>query len=341
MGITASEAKEAYELAGNFTKAGELLGVHATTVSRIIQREEAKQAADFEAPELPSSVAPVGEIIERQLKIYERKKAAAEARSLIDIKVKIDGPYGIAHGGDPHLDDNGANWPRLLRDLDIIKNTEGLFGANVGDVTNNWIGRLAAIYANQNTTESEAWKLAEWFIEELCPLYLVGGNHDVWAGGKDPLKWMMGQQPGVQGDHGVRLRLKAPSGRDCLINARHDFPGRSQYTPAFGPAKAAFKGQAYHILTCGHIHSSGYQIVKNPMSGTISHAIRISAYKQFDDFADKLGFDDHHVFECPVTVIDPHARDERDFVKVFFSPEAGADYLSFARAKYNQGKTIH
>ncbi|CTQ45783.1 metallophosphoesterase [Roseibium aggregatum] len=341
MGISALEAKEAYDQCGSYTEAAKMLGVHPTTVMRTIRRAEATTEAGFETPDLPSSVAPVEEIIERQMKAYKRKRIAAEARSMVDVQIRIDGPYGIAHGGDPHLDDNGANWPRLLRDLECIKKTEGLFGANVGDVTNNWIGRLAALYANQNTTENEAWKLAEWFIEELCPLYLVGGNHDVWAGGKDPLKWMMGQQPGVQGDHGVRLRLKSPSGRDCLINARHDFPGRSQYSPTFGPAKAAFKGHAYHILTCGHTHVSGYQIVKNSFNGTVSHALRVGAYKQFDDFADKLGFDDHHVFECPVTVINPEADDERKFVKVFFDPEEGADYLNFARTRYKQAKTIH
>jgi hypothetical protein len=39
-----------------------------------------------------------------------------------------------------------------------------MYAVCVGDVTNNWVGRLAALYAEQSTTEAEAWKLAEWWL---------------------------------------------------------------------------------------------------------------------------------------------------------------------------------
>ena len=47
-----------------------------------------------------------------------------------------------------------------------------------------------------------------------------------------------------------------------------------------------------HILTCGHTHVSGYQVLKDAASGLISHAIQVASFKIMDEHADKLGLDD-------------------------------------------------
>lgn len=60
------------------------------------------QTPDFYATKIPSASPNVKEIIDRRKKEFERINAERKARRLVDVTVKIDGPYGICHFGDPH-----------------------------------------------------------------------------------------------------------------------------------------------------------------------------------------------------------------------------------------------
>lgn len=288
--------------------------------------------------ELPSRLPSAEELISRRKAEFSRVDASRNARKLIDIAVTTHGPIGIAHGGDPHLDDPGTNIALIERHVDLVNRTEGLFAANVGDLQNGWIGRLARLYAEQSTSAAEAWVLVEWFVRSQQFLYLIKGNHDCWAGSGDPLNWMLRSSPGVVESDGARMNLKFPNRREVRINARHDFKGHSQWNPVHGPAKAAQMGWRDHILIAGHLHISGYNLLKDPSTGLISHAIRVASYKTHDRYADQLGLPDQNISECVVTVIDPDATDERRLVTVFMDPEEGADYLTFKRRRYEQGK---
>ena len=139
--------------------------------------EDPQGVEDFTLPELPSEFEPVEDLIARRTAAYALKAKAKAARELIPVKVNIDGPYGILHFGDPHLDDDGTDWPLINHCLGLLHSTPGLFAANVGDTTNNWIGRLARLYGNQGTSAAEAWRMVEWFMGQVRWLYIVGGNY--------------------------------------------------------------------------------------------------------------------------------------------------------------------
>ncbi len=295
--------------------------------------------AGFSLDAPPVDVLSADELLARRKQIYDQKHDAREARRLIKVRVHVEGPYGIAHFGDPHLDDNGTNIALIERHIALIKKTEGLFGASVGDYTNNWVGRLARLYADQSTSAKEAWVLAEWFIQSVPWLYLVGGNHDAWSGAGDPLEWISTQANVLYEAHGVRLSLKSPNGHEVRVNARHDFKGHSMWNTAHGVAKAVQLGWRDHILTCGHLHTSGYQVLRDPATRLISHAIRVGAYKFYDNYAIAKGLPDQTVFVCPVTIIDPD-RDETDprHITMIFDPEEGAEFLKWKRARWKKGK---
>ena len=89
-----------------------------------------------------------------------------------------------------------------------------------------------------------------------------------------------------------------------------------------------------HVLTAGHTHVSGYQVLKDPASGIISHAIRIASYKEMDRYAEEKGLPDQNIFKCPVTIIDP-AYDDDDcrLVTTIFEPNEAAEYLTWKRGK--------
>lgn len=296
----------------------------------------ARDAADgiqlqepFEVHHPPEEI-DVDELLERRKQQFDRKTAHEQARKLIPVDVKIGGPIGILHFGDPHVDDDGTDIRALERHTDLCRRTEGLFAANVGDTTNNWPGRMGRLYGEQSTSAREAWLLAEWFISRCQWIYLIGGNHDCWSGSGDPLIWLSRQGQSMYQTSEARLNLRFPNGEEVRVNARHDFAGHSQYNPAHGSMKAAQFGLRDHILVNGHTHVSGYGVVKDPAEGIVCHCVQVASYKIYDRYARDKGFRDQHISPCAVTIIDPDAP-EASKVTLFWEPEAAADYLTFLR----------
>lgn len=288
---------------------------------------------EFEQPAaLPSEGFDIEDLLANRRARFERKRAYEEAAKLRKIKIKIDGPFAIHHFGDPHVDDDGTDIITLERHIDIIQKTPGMFAGNIGDTTNNWVGRLARLYANQSTTANDAWMIAEWFVKSVPWLYMIAGNHDAWSGSGDPLKWIVAH-PDSYASSQVRLALQQRNGREIRINARHDFAGNSQWNPAHGSMKAAQMGLHDHININGHKHASGYGVIKDPLTGTISHCIQVASYKVYDTYAKERGFRNQHISPCAVTVIDSEATRESDVVHVFWEPEMAAEYLTWLRKK--------
>jgi len=300
------------------------------------------ERSPFEVEEAPDPEhIPIDELIDYRKKQYKQKRNYRENRKLVNIKIKIDGPIGIAHFGDPHVDDDGTDLSQILLYMDKINNTEGMFAGNLGDIQNNWIGRLSHLYGQQSTSAKESWRLTEYFVGKLDWLYLVAGNHDVWSGDGDPLDFIMRDHKGLYDKWGARMNLIFPNGKEIRINARHTFKGNSIWNTAHGVARAAQTGWSDHILTCGHTHVSGYQVIKNPASGLISHALQVASFKIMDNYADKLGLDDKNIFNCPVTIIDPRFEDDDNrLITTIYNPINACKYLNYLRGEYNEKKKV-
>tara|TARA_R110002020_G_scaffold110945_3_gene256239 strand:- start:1245 stop:2306 length:1062 start_codon:yes stop_codon:yes gene_type:complete len=341
------DALDAYEQCGTLKAAGDALGISKDATLRRVKAARIRWGitphnyAQAEKPDfyidkdkLLEEAAPLEDIMHRRRQEFRRKQASEKSRDLIRCTVNIDGPIAILHGGDPHVDDPGTSIDILEKHVELIKNTEGLFGANVGDYQNAWVGRLAKLYAHSTVSEAETWKLVEWLVTSVDWIYLIGGNHDSWVGNGDPIEWMARRQAGVYQSHGARIGLKFPNGKVVRINARHDWPGHSQWNPSHGPAKAAQMGIDDHVVISGHRHISGYQIVKQPNSGLITHAIRVASYKIYDNYAKELGLRNQNVSPAVMTVINPDRNDDDPgLVTVLHDMETGADFLKFLRKK--------
>lgn len=322
---------------GTITGAAKALGIHPKTFAHHVysaRKQGIVAQPGFTAPRLTDEVRPLEELLESRRKQYTNLAKAKEERILIPIKVNFDGPIGIAHFGDPHVDDDGTDIAKIEHHIKVIKRTEGLFAANVGDTINNWTGRLARLYSEQSTSAAEAWKLCDWFLKELDWLYVLGGNHGAWSGAGDPVKWILANCTGIFDNFAARLALEFPNGKQVRVNARHDFAGHSMWNTVHGPLKAATMGWRDHLLTCGHIHTSGYAVLKDPSSGLISHAIRVSSYKTWDRYAHEKGLPNQDIFCNAVTIIDPRFNDDDPrLVHVCFDVESGADYLTWLRRR--------
>lgn len=342
------EALHTYkQLNNNESKAAEFLGLDRRTFSSRLKSAQLKSASGylrvekpFEVPKLPEGTPDADEILTRRKKDFERVKFSKDVRKLVEVPVRIDGPIGIVHFGDPHVDDDGTDIGLIERHVGIVNRTDGLFAANLGDSANFWVGRLARLYGEQSTSEAEAWVLVEWFISSLHWLYLVGGNHDVWNGVGDPLKWIARQSGNIIDYHGVRLNLAFPNRKSVRINARHDFVGHSGWNPGHGPMKAVQMGWRDHVLTCGHKHVSFVAgPLKDPASGLLSWAIRCAGYKTYDRYAEEKGLPDQNAFAACVTIIDPQYSDEDTrLITVIPDVAEGAQYLQFKRKLWDASK---
>jgi len=331
-------AQDAYELYGTKKAAGESLGISMYSIKRRLDVAEKRfsQEPEFyiDKDALADETAPLEEIIQRRRSEFLRKEKSEKSRTLIKCRVNIDGPIAILHMGDNHVDDPGTAIDLLEHHVEVISKTPGLFGANVGDMANHWVGRLARLHAHQTVTEAETWRLVEWIVSSVEWLYLIGGNHDLWVGDGDPIEWMIRKQAGVYQAHGARIGLKFPNGKEVRINARHDWSGHSQWNTAHGPAKAAQMGIDDHVIISGHRHISGYQLVKQPNSGLITHALRVASYKIYDNYAKQLGLRNQNISAAVMTVINPEKKDDDPgLITVFHDVDTGVDFLKFLRRK--------
>lgn len=339
------ETCEAVLKHGNITRAGKALGKDRVTIQCRVKtatkrglwdadKKQILSKPDIYVPPLPSEDLPTDELIQLRLKQFALKKVAKEARRLIPVHVKIDGPIAITHFGDPHIDDDGCDIKQLTADIETIRNTKGMFAANVGDLQNNWIGSLGRLYGAQSTSAKQGWQLVEWMMTTIKWLYLVGGNHDAWSGAGDPLKWITRDQVGVYEAWGVRINLIFPNGKQVRINARHDFSGHSMWNPNHGPVKAIKAGWRDHILTCGHKHETGFgPPLKDPATGLISWPLRCAGYKIFDGYGDQLGLPDQNISPSITTIIDPRcADDDPNLITPILNCQRAAQILTAMRA---------
>jgi hypothetical protein len=289
---------------------------------------------EFEHAIMPPSDVPIETRIAQRLEAFEQKRRYEDAAKLRRVKINIDGPFGILHFGDPHVDDDGTDIKLLYDHVNLVNTTQGLFGANIGDTSNNWVGRLHRKFADQRVRQSEAWEYVEHFLKSVKWLYLVGGNHDVWSEGTTITDFMLRGSGNQMINHGVRLALETPNGPVVRVNARHEFTGHSQWNPVHGAGKNAQMLSGDHLYINGHKHVSGYMPIKYRSQDVMMHAVQVGSYKIYDDYANEKGFVHDQFSPACVTIIDPSKDPSTPaFLKVDFDIEGAAAYLKYLRAK--------
>jgi hypothetical protein len=284
----------------------------------------------------PSPEPPIEEIVREKQVRWDARLKHEQARQLVQFRMPELAPIGILAHGDPHTDDDGTNFPLLFKNADLVARTPGLYAASVGDMQNNWPGRLARLYAEQSTTQREAWRISAHWIERHRRkwLFIVKGNHDLWLGPNDPLDWICrALDVDLTQDWSIRIALQFPRGPEIRVRCAHDFPGSSMWNPAHAPSKALRMGTRDHLALCGHRHHWGYMPVQDPEGGGLLHACRIGSYKQYDQHARQLGHEGT-VYPYMLFVIDPRLPESNpDRIKWFLDADTGADYLTWLRGR--------
>lgn len=344
------EAVRLYSELKSTIKVGKVMGCSASAVDRYLDRAGVEKNGHIKTgvpqefspppafPEFPEEDVPVEEIIDHMSRRFEKRKASHDAHTWFPIKFKDDRPIGILLMGDPHVDDNGCDWPTLKRHAELCRDTDGLYAVNIGDTTNCWGGRLVRKYADQDTSAKTARRLAEWLLIGSGIRWLVWlyGNHEHMGDGMSVLAEMAkryGTKKVVMHDWEARFILAFPNGCEIRVNAAHDFPGNSMWNPLHGPVKAAKFGDRVDLLACGHKHNYAVSQWEMPEGGVTPLMIRTRGYKFLDDFARKIGHYDQQEGQSVLVVVDPTAKTKAGRLTAFVDVEEGAAYLAFKRAR--------
>lgn len=289
----------------------------------------------FDPPPIPADDIPVEQLIDQLAERFERRAENAAAKRWMRFALHDAGPYVLAFVGDPHLDDNGCNWPLLKRDVELMRRPH-VHGIMLGDVTNNWSGKLQRLYAHQDVSRDRAWKLAEWFWQAVPWLLLVKGNHDIWSqshGQGDPLDWM---SRGAAALEDWQARIEVTAGDHKLrVWASHDFKGSSLYNPLHGPMRAQrFSPGDADILAAGHQHHWEIFSGEDADKTTRPHwLVRARGYKYLDPHADRHQYASQQHGATIAAVIDP-SRDGPAAVQCYADLAEAVEILEFKRQRW-------
>lgn len=347
----ATEREREYLLAieqyPSYREAARALGVSHSAISRAISAAAKRVALMTEHQErpvgattpqpvdvLPPDDVETEDLIDMMVRRYRSRAANKEARTWRRFRVPVSGPYGLMFFGDPHVDDNGCNWPLLREHCALAASTPALYGVAIGDQSNNWTGRLARLWADQDTSAQTARKLVKWLLADSgVPWFLwLSGNHDAWMG---PVNSAVVEGMNLHNvpmeDWQAQVVLES-EGFDLRLWASHNFPGHSMYNRLHGPQKAAMMKDWAHIYVAGHHHNWALHHEENPDRGFTYWLARCRGYKHLDSHADHLGYASQSHGSSIVAVIDP-AENGTGRVTCFADPQVGVDFLNFKRRR--------
>lgn len=154
-------------------------GPSERTIRRMLKRsvQGDYEVVKVEAPE--DIEVDVEALIERRIAAFARKHAKHEADRWHTIHMKSNAPIGLGFFGDPHLDNDGTDVRLAFEHAELFNGSRaGLYAACLGDVWDNWVGRLQRLFAEQSINAVETRALVEHWAQMVHWLFFVLGNHD-------------------------------------------------------------------------------------------------------------------------------------------------------------------
>lgn len=323
---------------GTPTEAAAALGIPRSTLNHRVKVADLRGIslsvrAVPSGESIPEKELPVEEVLSLVKRRFELRSAHAAAKRWRRFTVPTSGPYALMFFGDPHVDDDGCNWSLLEDHCALARRTSNLYAVSVGDVTNNWVGRLTRLYGEQEASRSTAWRLTKWFLRESgVPWWLwIHGNHDQWNDGIAITEGLNVHNIAME-DWQAKVTLASPNGHETRLWVAHNFPGTSQWNKLHGPQKAAQMKDWAHLYVAGHHHNWALHQEEHDHRNFVYWLARVRGYKFMDSYADNLGFGEQKYGASIVCVVDPDG-DRLNALTCFADPHEGVDFLAFKRRR--------
>ena len=331
-----TEAVEAFRSSGgNISEVSRLLSISRESVkNRLRQASDAGKIEDFEIrdPNVPMRDDYVSARA-RKIAAYQKKKRKGDWRKPVVTRLPGE-PFRLKLFGDPHLDADGCNFELFEQHWLEMDASAGIYGMCIGDWFNNWLKALAHLWREESTHPSDAWLCLEYLMDQRGDALIAAcsGNHDDWTHGPaDPVDLLMKKYGVLYRQGALRLMVQCGELDPFFVALRHKWRGNSMYSAAHWGVRANREGWRDLLLVGGHIHQDEPRLVSHA-DGFKSHVCQISAFKEFDTYADVHGLSGPKISPVWDLVIDPRLPDDdADKIKTFWSPDKAAAYLAAIR----------
>jgi len=246
-------------------------------------------------------------------------------------------PLGVAFLSDVHAGASGVRYDLFKRDLDLIRNTDGLYVCGNGDYLEGIKPQAkngTALYSGlfNDPQEQLAYIVHRMRICKGRWLCVGAGNHDQY----DAVYAGISRLPQLAHDLGAPYFSEAGGevkvilgGETYVLIVKHQWAGQSRLNTS-NSARRAYDEyptvDTADVIALGHLHYPDLQQV--PRKGQIVTYLRSGSYKTHDGWAESKGF--RPMYGVPVCVLMP----DRHKVVAFTDIEDGVRFLTAERARY-------
>jgi hypothetical protein len=202
------------------------------------------------------------EVWERACREWE-KVATLEARRHSQ-SVSFPGPVAtLVAVADQHVGGAGVDYPRLMDEAEVIRDTPGMYAVTVGDVVDSFVApKLLALRTQTRLSIPDEAVLARRYLRVLAPKLIaaVGGNHEAWVtslSGHDYFAEVIGQAARCLFDPNECAFRLSVGGASWRVKMRHRWRLSSMYNATHGAQQASRQDQDMDIAIAAHTHVSG------------------------------------------------------------------------------------
>jgi len=263
------------------------------------------------------------------------KKFIPKSHNSMTLNMTSQLPIAITGLGDLHLGSSNLALDKLISDVKIIKNTEGMYCVNIGDWLQNFIHKKLANAGWGDLRPSQQWVLVELIFKALCEsmLLIAPGNHDLWTQELVDVDKMasLAKQSNIcynndESPATINIKYKDV---EYLGAFRHKPIGSSRINPMQSTKNIYRDLVLYDFCMTGHHHEFGIEYFRRHNETRI--AMACGSYKIDDRFGKKLGFPQAAPI-MPTIILMP---DKKEMVAVE-DIRTAALLLSSLRDKYNK-----
>jgi len=301
---------------------------------------------NIDSESLPKQSKDKKEIWNLVAKLQMELRKEVYAKRDIHINLETNDPVGMFFAGDLHIGDIGTDHQALLRDVERIQQTEGLYGTLGGDYINNFInpGGRRKIANHEILPVEFAWELTADLFDRLKDSLwaILIGNHDNWtydAADIDKLGQIVRDLGVPYGFHGCNVHITYPTGQSYKVRLRHKYRFESSVNILNAVKQMWRWDEQFDVGVLHHLHQPGVEAFLAPERGQC-WAIRPGSYKVEDDWGFERGFhktgvgmsttfgtDKSCQYSIPVAIFWPNERR----IHVSTSITEGIEYLDFAK----------
>lgn len=303
----------------------------AVSPATVVLAPDDGEADDIEPEDYDKYFALIEEAVETENRL-------SESVDVVEYTYETDLPIAVAFTSDWHLGAGGVEYKRLRSDLEVIRDTPGLFAVFNGDAMENTKTHSKSASALYSAAIPKPRHQLEYVrrMAIICKdkwLAFGQGNHDAFdyrAGGVDRLSGVVKDELGVPyfTEKGGTIKLRV-GGAHYSVVVKHQYTGQSRISKSNSARRLFLEWpwdiEAVDVVALAHLHEPDTHTTMQ--RGRDVHWLRSGSYKTRDSWAEAGGF--RPSYGVPVVILWPKERKIISFHGTKF--EEAVDYLKYLR----------